>query len=236
MLQNLKNFSAWLLPRICVGCGFEAEDSELDLCAICKRNLPWLDAGCYQCGGLISKPNESIICVNCQSIPPAYSRLCALFKYRPPVTRMIGSLKFGQQLYPGALFGNLLSEAILETWYVGKVLPQIIIPVPLHIKRQRLRGYNQATEIALPISKNLSINLDLNLCTRIKNTKPQARLDKINRLRNLDSAFIVNSDHAYKHVALVDDVVTTGSTINAISRALLKSGVDNIDVWCVCKA
>jgi ComF family protein len=231
----LQNIRAWLLPRICAGCGFESESFEFDLCANCKANLPWIADRCYQCGLRLSKPTEAVICEKCESSPPAFNRVCALFAYKPPISRLIGALKFGKQLYPGALFGKLLTEAITQDWYKNQALPQAIIPVPLHIKRHRNRGYNQAAEISLPIAKALKIPLRLDICDRVKHTAMQARLKKNRRTRNLAAAFAVKPGISYKHVAIVDDVVTTGSTVNAVARVLLQAGVECIDVWCVCR-
>jgi ComF family protein len=235
MLHKLAVLSAWLLPRICVSCGFNSYNLKLDLCADCKQHLPWIDTRCYQCGAQITKPSESIVCEKCQSSPPPFNRLCALFKYKPPVIRLIGSLKFGRQLYPAQVFGHLLTEAIMQRWYVQQPLPQLIIPVPLHEKRHRQRGYNQATEISLPIAKTLHIPLGLDVCERVRYTKAQAKLNRAYRTRNLTAAFKAKISSKYKSVALVDDVVTTGSTVRAVSMALIAAGVENIEVWCVCR-
>jgi len=180
--------------------------------------------------------NEAIICERCSNSPPPFNRLCALFSYQPPIIRLIGSLKFGRQLYPATLFGKLLAEAITQRWYQHKNLPQVIIPVPLHSKRYRQRGYNQAAELSKPLAKYLDLPLDLELCSRIRNTSPQARLSKNKRTRNLSSAFAVNMTENYNHVALVDDVVTTGSTVRALSLVLRAAGVELIDIWCVARA
>lgn len=179
---------------------------------------------------------EAIFCERCRSSPPPFNRLCALFSYQPPIIRLIGSLKFGQQLYPATLFSKLLAEAINQCWYKTEHLPQVIIPVPLHSKRQRQRGYNQAAELSKALAKHLDLPLGLDLCSRIRNTAPQARLSKETRRRNLSSAFAVHMTENYKHVALVDDVVTTGSTVRALSLALRTSGVEFIDLWCVARA
>jgi len=237
-ISKVQQLAAWLLPRVCAGCGFSSDDQTLDLCTNCKSNLPWLDDRCYQCGLQMLKLSESIICEKCQTSPPPFNRLCALFTYKPPLPKLIGSLKFGRQLFPGALFGKLLTAAITERWYINKPLPQIIIPVPLHEKRLRKRGYNQATEISLPIAKALGIPLGLDVCTRIRHTKAQARLSKASRTRNLAAAFSVDLGRRcrYKSVALVDDVVTTGSTIRAVSKVLVAAGVESVEVWCVCRA
>jgi len=236
MLQKLSYFANWLLPRLCVCCDFSSDNSELDLCDNCRDNLPWLDYRCYQCGLPILAASEAIICDRCQVSAPPFNRLCALFRYQQPIIKLIGALKFGRQLYPGALFGQLLTEAITQRWYLNKALPQVIMPVPLSIKRHRARGYNQAVELSLPLAKNLGISLDLTSCRRVKHTRPQTRLDKEQRANNLAGAFVVDNLLRYKHVALVDDVVTTGSTIRALSIALQVAGVEVIDVWCICRA
>lgn len=236
MLHNLQQIFAWALPRICVCCGFNSNDLYLDLCLTCKEQLPWLAECCYQCGIPILKLSESIICEQCQQCVPPYNRTCALFTYKPPITKLIGSLKFGRQLFPGALFGSLMVEAITKHWYKQESLPQVIIPVPLHERRYRQRGYNQVVEICAPIANVLGIPLDSKWCSRIKYTMAQAKLKKTLRQRNLVDAFRVDVMHKYKYVALVDDIVTTGSTIKAVSLVLQDAGVENIDVWCVARA
>lgn len=235
MLDSLNQIGAWLLPRVCVCCGFNSDNFDMDLCANCHDNLPWLDDRCYQCGSQMSKPTESVNCEKCQASPPPFNRVCALFSYKSPITKLISRLKFGRQLYPGVLFGRLLTEAITKSWYINKPVPQLIIPVPLHIKRHRSRGYNQAVELSLPIAQALNIQLGLDVCERIKYTSAQARLNKSKRTRNLAAAFTAKISTEYKHIALVDDVFTTGSTARAVSKALLAAGVENIDVWCVCR-
>lgn len=233
---QLAQVSSWLIPRVCIGCGFSSDNSWVDLCECCHLLLPWRKSGCYQCGLELVPDTESIICATCHDSPPPFQRLCALFDYKAPLRKLIGGLKFGQQLYPGVVLGTLLANAVIEKWYVQESLPQLIIPVPLHIKRHRKRGYNQATEICKPISSNLGIPLGLNICERIKHTTAQTTLDRAQRIRNLSTAFTATIDKDYKHVALIDDVVTTGSTIRAVSKALTDAGVEKVDVWCVCRA
>lgn len=235
MLQKLQNFRSWLLPRLCVCCGFQSYEPQLDLCSYCRANLPWLVDACYQCGVSL-KVTESIICEQCASSAPPFNRVCALFKYQQPIIKLIGSLKFGQQLYPGALLGNLLCDEIKRNWYLNKDLVQVILPMPLHVSRHRKRGYNQAVELARPLAKALDLPLDQYMCERVKNTKAQAKLNKEQRYLNLQTAFAINMKQRYKHVAIVDDVITTGSTVRALSNALRAAGVDQIDVWCVARA
>jgi ComF family protein len=231
----IKKFLSWVLPRICVACGFESYNENLDLCEYCKKNLPWLENRCYQCGARLDKETEALICDKCQSSPPPFNRLCALFQYKPPLIKLINSLKFGQQLYPAAVLGYLLAEELQQKWYINLPLPEIIIPVPLHVQRHRSRGYNQALELCLPLRSKLGIDLRPDLCERVNCTAPQARLKRTSRTKNLQSAFVVSAPVKYKHVALVDDVVTTGSTVSAVAKALLAGGVEIVDVWCICR-
>lgn len=235
MIDILAHFAAWWLPRVCAVCGFVSDNIYIDLCSLCKKNLPWINLRCYHCGAKIETAHDGIICQQCISSTPPYERVCALFDYEPPLNKLINRLKFHRDLFPGKLFAQLLLPAIQEKWYQKQTLPEVIIPMPLHIKRQYQRGYNQALEIALPVAKALNLPIDLHVCKRIRNTPPQARLNKAQRSTNLESAFIAQHC-SYEHVALVDDVVTTGSTIAAVSKVLLASGVKQIDVWCVCRA
>jgi len=236
MLDILEQLSAWVLPRICVCCGFNSYCLHMDLCLHCKKNLPWLKERCYRCGLSLDLQHEAIICVKCRDQPPEFNCLYAMFGYAPPLTKLINQLKFSKKLNIGSLLGFLLSEVIVQHWYRQKSLPEVIIPVPLHAKRLRQRGYNQALEICAPVSKALQIPIDTQLCKRIKYTGQQTRLNKTQRIHNLDKAFLVNSSVSYKHIAIVDDVVTTASTVRELSIALRLAGVEIIDVWCVCRA
>lgn len=234
MLDIIEQISAWLFPRVCVCCGFNSGNSNLDLCTNCKKNLPWLTARCYGCGLRLDSAHEAIVCTKCRDQPPEYNCLHALFEYISPLTKLINQLKFSRKLNLGYLLGSLLAEAI-QGWYRQKPFPEVIIPVPLHEQRLRQRGYNQALEICMPVVKMLQIPLNTEICKRIKYTQQQTRLDKSQRIHNLEKAFIVNALHNYKHIAIVDDVVTTGSTVRAMSLALRTAGVEIIDIWCICR-
>lgn len=234
MLDPISDFIAWCVPRICVCCNLISDNRFIDLCGYCKKNLPWLKNRCYKCGSQL-KQEESIICGKCNDTPPPYDRLCGLFDYAPPLRGLINRLKFNQQIYPAKFFAQLMMEKIENEWYVNKELPEAIIPVPLHVLRQKQRGYNQALEISKPLGIRFRIPVDNNVCLRIKNTLAQARLDKGKRMNNIHDAFVVASDVQYKSVAIIDDVVTTGNTIRSLSNILHKNGVKSIEVWCVCK-
>ncbi|HQY22412.1 MAG TPA: hypothetical protein PK389_01455 [Gammaproteobacteria bacterium] len=118
----------------------------------------------------------------------------------------------------------------------NRELPEAIIPVPLHIDRLRKRGFNQALELLWPIHKKTKIPVVFDACVRIRKTTAQAQLDKTRRKRNLKSAFQIVKPIPFEHVAIMDDVVTTGSTVNALTQVLKEAGVTTVDIWCICRA
>jgi ComF family protein len=119
--------------------------------------------------------------------------------------------------------------------YHNQPLPSLIIPVPLHPKRLRERGFNQALEIAKPISKKLKIPIDKKSCYRIRHTAAQSGLSQSDRLKNLANAFEMKKPLIAKHIALIDDVMTTGQTLMELANLLYKNGVEKIDIWCCAK-
>lgn len=237
MIVLLKQVANWLLPRVCVSCNLICDVSiNIDLCPVCMQYFPWSHNGCYSCGIELVIQHESTVCKKCLNRPPPFNRICALFTYQQPIIKLINQLKFGQKLFVGKIFGQLLANAIKFSWYKHTNLPQLILPVPLHVKRQRRRGYNQAIEIAMVVGKKLQIPVGLGMCTRIIDTQPQARLNKEQRQLNVRDIFKVNVPKMYKHVVIIDDVVTTGNTITSLAKALIINGVEIIDVWCVARA
>jgi len=127
-----------------------------------------------------------------------------------------------------------MAEALMER--VGDSAPEALVPVPLHRARLRERGFNQAVEIARPLAARLGIELDLNCCERVRNTAEQTRLDAAQRSRNLRDAFRVVRQVPYRHVAIVDDVLTTGSTVASLAGTLRAAGVEEIEVWSCARA
>jgi ComF family protein len=156
--------------------------------------------------------------------------------YQPPVTRLIRQLKFSHQLLYARILGELLAEKIRSEWYQKKSLPTVIIPIPLHPKRLQTRGFNQALEIARPIAKQLRIPIQTRGISRIKPTLAQATLSQDQRRNNISQAFALSHSVKHQNVAVVDDVVTTGSTLQEFCRLLKKNGAARIDVWCCARA
>ncbi len=215
----------WLFPPTCLLCG-DAGWQGRDLCLACDRALPLNTPACPRCGRLLTYESETA-CGQCQQDPPEFDSTFALFRYQEPVRHLIHNLKYHARYACARLLGEMLAEALCSL----DEGPELIIPVPLHPSRYRERGYNQALEIARPIARRLQIPLDYSSCIRSLATQPQTQLSNEERLRNVKKAFAVARPIRAKHVAILDDVVTTGATVNELAKVLRKAGVRRIDIW-----
>ncbi|WP_348758999.1 ComF family protein [Candidatus Methylocalor cossyra] len=218
----------WLYPPTCLLCGDPGQRGR-DLCRPCADALPYLRRACPRC----ALPHaEAGPCAACRADPPAFDRAFALFHYQAPVDHLIRALKFGARHPCARLLGTLLADGL-----EGRgARPEALIPVPLHARRYRQRGFNQTVEIARTVARRLGITLDLGSCRRVRATAPQAQLSARERHENLRAAFAVRPGVGYRHVAIIDDVVTTGATANALAQALRDAGVETIEVWSCARA
>jgi ComF family protein len=203
--------------------------SRLGICSNCKKDFPFIKTACPTCGTPIS--HESSLCGHCLKTTPPFNQTYALFSYEPPIAQFILQLKLNHQLCYAQLFGEWMADFLKD-----KPKPQMIIPVPLHPQRIRERGYNQSLEIARPIAKNLRIPIELWACRRVRPTKAQAELPETERKSNVKNAFIVETSFQANHVAILDDVVTTGNTVSELARLLKKQSIKRVDIWCIAKA
>jgi len=219
-------------PKYCTLCR-EPTTREPSICIDCEESLPWNVNPCKQCGMPLDDAHNSPIkiCGQCITTSPPYTTTIAPFHYHDPINKFITRLKFHQQLYSAKLLGELLTNYILKHRSISEY-PEIILPVPLHKKRLKQRGFNQALEIARPVSKVLNIPIDYTMCQRVKNTVAQSSLPAKERAYNLKRAFVMVEKPVVKHVAIIDDVMTTGNTILEVSKVLSRAGVEVIEVWC----
>jgi ComF family protein len=224
MVYNWREiFQRLILPGHCTLC--QATDpSGLGLCPYCRTDLPWIGTGCPRCALPLTVPGQP--CGACQTRPPPFDTTVALFHYAPPVDTLVQQLKFGQGLHLARLFAELLSDRLADA-----PRPDCILPVPLHPRRQCERGFNQALEIARPLARRLSCRVDIATCVRARATPPQAQLSAVQRRRNLRDAFRIARPLTVRHIALLDDVMTTGSTLAALAGLLRRAGAERIDVW-----
>ena len=234
LLNNwLTNIQDWLLPRLCPACG-EPAGPGLELCPGCARTLPVLRHACPRCAIPYEHPDTHGECGTCQKQPPAFSRAVALYRYAPPVDHFIRALKFHQQLGLAHLLGERLSQRLMRE----TSRPDLIIPVPLHGARLRERGYNQALEIARPVARALDVPLDCRSLVRVRATAPQSGTTVAARRKNLRGAFALRDEESVRNlrVALVDDVMTTGSTVQAAAKCLRAAGAREVDIWVIARA
>lgn len=219
----------FLLPQACVACKAKAESN---LCVDCRTKLPRINYACTRCGRELSQ--NALICGECLKYPPPFTRTIVPFFYASPIDQLVIGLKFHGHLLNAKLLGELLAENVVES-YRDCPKPEIIIPVPLHKARLQERGFNQALEIAKPLAKKLDLPLARYNCKRIKNTAAQTSLTAAERHANVKKAFLV-AGKIPAHIAVIDDVVTTGSTIVEFCKVLRQAGAITIDVWCCARS
>lgn len=205
------------------------------LCQACWRELPILSHSCKKCAQFLhANPGQTLICGQCLSDPPPYDRVYALFPYAAPLPRLIAAFKFEEQFSHGACLSALLCTNISK-WYQHQPLPDLLIPVPLNAARLKERGFNQALELAKPTSAAYQIPID-NSVMRHKATAAQHLLAKRERSANVANAFQLTRLYHQLHVAIIDDVMTTGHTVSALARLLKQAGAGKIDVWAISRS
>lgn len=217
-----------LLPGCCLLCG-KLSAVQQDLCPACRSRLPVNDHHCRNCAQPLpsSIPLKSL-CGRCQKKPPFFDHCFAPFRYQDELTSLHHDFKFHHKLAAGRLMAELMCERLAEP---SSQLPQLLIPVPLHSRRLRERGFNQAQELARILSVRLSIPVDLHRLCRTRNTSAQSSLPKKERQQNIRNSFALTAKIDTPHVAIIDDVMTTGLTVNEITKILRASGVAKIETW-----
>ena len=219
-----------LLPARCLLCAAPGVDS-LDLCAACRADLPWNCGACRRCG-LPLDPGSGLDCGACRLSPPPFARVQSAFRYEYPIDRLLPRFKFHGDLAAGALLAALMS------WTIDpQDRPEALIPVPLHRGRLRSRGYDQALELARQLEHAGAPPVQAGLLQRHRATHAQSRLGAQARRGNVGQAFALRPGVLVPaHVALVDDVMTTGATVSGCARVLLAGGARRVDVWTIARA
>ncbi len=221
----------------CVLCGDSVTDA-ISLCKPCKNDLPLLENACQQCGlPLNDAAVDNSTCGQCIQQPPDIDYTLCLYHYQMPVDFLITELKYNQQLSHAKILGQCLLARLKKENI--KEIPDFILPVPLHKQRLVKRGFNQSLEIARPIAKYFDIPIDLKTIRRNRQTLAQANLNITERKKNIRGCFELKlKDGALtgKHIVIIDDVVTTGSTINELAKLLKKAGAEKVGVWSIARA
>lgn len=229
IIQNI------LAPPTCLLCGL-SDQVENNICGRCRHSLPYVRNACGQCGTPLEFKviDPATRCGTCMRVPPPFDQTLSVLHYTEPVRHLVRTLKFHADVPSGILLGSLLADKLdsdrTPDW------PQLIIPVPLHFQRYRQRGFNQAAVIAAQVSKRLGIPVGHRICDRTRATHPQSGLHAPDRRKNLKNAFRIHPVPDIRHVAIIDDVITTGATVRELSRILKASGIKRILVWSCARA
>ncbi|VXB86355.1 Competence protein F [Pseudomonas sp. 8BK] len=225
----------WLKSKqTCLLCD-ETADAALAICTSCEAELPWLGGHCQICA--LPLPSQGLVCGACLNKPPSFSKVEVPWRYAFPVDSLITRFKHQAKWPLGRLLGELLSHHLQHAFDEGLPRPDLLLPVPLADKRQRQRGFNQAGLLAQWLSTSLQLPLQTHWLLRVIDTPAQQQLDAATRKRNLRKAFALAPGSAISglHVALVDDVLTTGATAESLARLLKKAGAARIDVYCLAR-
>jgi ComF family protein len=210
-----------LLPQDCTVCG--QGSGERLLCPACEADLPHLAASlCPVCA---LPTADGTVCGACQGSPPHFDATTAAFRYAFPVEHIVQGLKYRHRLP----LAGWLAEALAAR--IGATAVDCIVPLPLSAQRMKERGFNQAQEIARPLARQFGLPLVTGACNRVLDSAPQASLPWKERQANIRHAFECRIDLSGKAVAVVDDVMTTGATLNEFARVLRLHGAARVENW-----
>lgn len=230
--DRLKSIQDWLLAGNCELCATRLYDTKI-LCQACEDSLTRPENTCQICATELTIGDSSHTCGRCQKQPPAFDHVSAALVYAEPADGLIHDLKYNNKLYLARTLGDLLANSIAQK---HGDLPDVLLPVPLHRARLRKRGYNQSLEIARPVGRRLGVKIDTHLVKRVLNTNPQTTLAPKHRVKNVKHAFKAVKSVEDKRIALIDDVMTTGHTVNAVAQELKMAGAKEVLVWVVARA
>lgn len=212
---------ARLLPQDCISCG-QASGERL-LCGACEADLPYLDGSlCPVCA---LPTAQGAVCGACQAAPPHFDATLAVFRYAFPVEHIVRELKYRHRLPSAGWLAGMLAARAKPAGI------DCIVPLPLSAQRMRERGFNQAQEIARPLARRFGLPLLAEAAARVRDSAPQAGLPWKARQANIRQAFECRADLSGKRIAVIDDVMTTGATLNEFARTLKLHGAARIVNW-----
>lgn len=228
-----------LFPQPCLLC---ASAGPRALCPDCEFDLPYLTRHLYRCTTCaLPLSGESRYCGHCLQTPPAFDRCRVLASYEHPLDQLIHAFKYRGKLAPGRLLATLMGDLLRAERDESDAAewPELIIPVPMHWTRRLQRGFNQTELLATDLGRALQLPVHSRLCRRQHRTERQQGLTRTARMHNLRDAFALRPHAkrliAGRRIALLDDVVTTTSTVRALSRLLRNQGADTVEVWALAR-
>jgi len=219
-----------LFPQVCRLCLAPVGQGGM-LCAACCSELPWLPRTCAGCAIPLPAGTQATHCPQCQKTPPHLDRCQALFAYAAPIDQWIQAMKFRQDLTAARLLGGLLARRVAVN-HTDR--PLHLLPVPLHRSRLRVRGYNQSLEIARQLAGR-GYALRPGVCLKHRATTAQSDLPASARRDNVRGAFSVTRPLQGERFLLVDDVLTTGATLNELAHTLKNAGAEHVEAWVIAR-
>lgn len=220
-----------LFPATCLLCLDPGQPPSLDLCRGCEEDLPRNAQACRICAMPLAA--ERPVCDACLRRRPAFDASLVPYRYEFPLVELIHRLKYGGQIAIARILGTVLALRLAER---GTPAVDALVPVPLHPAREAKRGYNQAAEIARIAAQILTLPVLDRIAIRVRNTEEQAALPAIVRRVNVSGAFEVRATSVPRALAIVDDVMTTAATVDALARELKRAGCRRVEVWAVARA
>jgi len=218
-----------LYPATCFICNNPGH-AQMDLCQPCLQELQTIPSSCSVCGVEISQSDS--LCGKCLKTKPYFDKVITPYRYQGTARFLIQSLKFQKKHCCARIMGTLMAQHISRQ----ETKTDALIAVPLHPTRLKERGFNQSEEMAQYLHKQLNIPVMHSTLKRTINTVSQASLQAPERRKNLKNAFHYQQKEGVHSVAIIDDVVTTGSTANEIARTLKQAGVKHVEVWAFARA
>mgnify|MGYP001133889501 CR=1 FL=1 len=205
-------------------------------CRACLQALvPLAPPLCACCGTTVGGGGDGAepLCANCREQPPAFDRARAAFAYQGSLRAVVHCLKYRGKTQLARPLGGLMHSVYRDAWPSSSV--DLILPVPLHRRRLRERGFNQAVELARPLARRLGIPLAVDLVERVRAGRPQSSLQRSRRQANVRGAFALRRPLDAWHVAVVDDVLTTGASAAELASILRRAGAERVEVWVVAR-
>lgn len=217
----------FLLKQSCILCASH-QGGSVGICHDCLQDLPWhTQAQCPQCAML----SNGLVCGSCLNSTPHFDATHALFTYDYPLDKLLQHYKYRESLH----LANTFARLWLENKHSKNKDIDYIIPMPMHPERLKQRGFNQALECSRILSQNIRITLDFLSCQRVKLTPPQASLPLKDRMKNIRGAFSCERNLDGKRIAVVDDVMTSGASLNELAKTLKRAGAAHVECWVIAR-
>ncbi|WP_105616955.1 ComF family protein [Vallitalea okinawensis] len=225
MMKVFNGLLDLIFPPRCLLCDELLTVKERHVCEACDIHR-FINDGhrCIKCGRLVDSVEER--CEVCKEVDYSFDQGFALLQYEGIIHTTFYRLKYGKRKEIGTAFGKMMAKYLEDE--IDHLDISVIIPVPLHPSREMQRGYNQAGVIAKTLAKELNLPVDINYLLRIKATKPQSSLNLRGRQNNLKNAFSISNQQQYEQVLLIDDIYTSGNTMDQCAKVLKEAGTKKV--------